>query len=79
MHRKGVVVLASEYEKYISVGADLTSMATIDHKSPDAAGQIAGVMTQMNERFAAIEPCPKPVIAAINGHTSSLVAALVPP
>lgn len=36
MHRKGVVVLASEYEKYISVGADLTSMATIDHKSPDA-------------------------------------------
>ena len=40
-----VVVLASEYERYFSVGTDLTSMATIDRNSPDAAGQIAGVMT----------------------------------
>jgi enoyl-CoA hydratase len=62
------VVLASEYEKYFSVGADLMSMASIDRSSPDAAAQIAGVMKRMNAHFSAIEACPKPVIAAINGH-----------
>jgi enoyl-CoA hydratase len=30
--------------------------------------QIAGFMKQMNGHFSAIERCPKPVIAAINGH-----------
>jgi enoyl-CoA hydratase len=63
-----VIVLASEYEKYFSVGADLTSMMGIDREAPDAAGQIAGFMSRMNQHFAAIERCPKPVIAAINGH-----------
>jgi enoyl-CoA hydratase len=63
-----VVVLASEYEKYFSVGADLTSLATVDRDAPDAATQIAAVMKRLNEQFAAIERCPKPVIAAINGH-----------
>jgi enoyl-CoA hydratase len=63
-----VVVLASEYEKYFSVGADLTSMMGIDREAADAAGQIAGFMQRMNGHFAAIERCPKPVIAAINGH-----------
>src|SRR5438552_5212625 len=63
-----VVVLASEYEKYFSVGADLTSMATIDREAPDAADQVALFMRRMNDHFAAIERCPKPVIAAINGH-----------
>ncbi|HET7339728.1 MAG TPA: enoyl-CoA hydratase/isomerase family protein [Candidatus Dormibacteraeota bacterium] len=63
-----VVVLASEYEKYFSVGADLTSMATIDRTAADAAEQIAAVMGRNQERFSAIERCPKPVIAAINGH-----------
>ncbi len=63
-----VVVLASEYEKYFSVGADLTSMATIDREAPDAGDQIALFMRRMNHQFAAIERCPKPVIAAINGH-----------
>lgn len=63
-----VVVLASEYEKYFSVGADLTSLATIDREAPDAVDQIAAFMKGMNERFSAIERCPKPVIAAINGH-----------
>ncbi len=62
------VVLASEYEKYFSVGADLTAMATIDRSAPDAADQIAGFMKRMNGHFAAIEACPKPVIAAISGH-----------
>lgn len=63
-----VVVLASDYEKYFSVGADLTAMATIDRSAPDAADQIAGLMRRMNAHFNAIEACPKPVIAAINGH-----------
>ena len=63
-----VVVLASEYEKYFSVGADLASLAGIDRSSPDAADQIGGFTRRMNAHFAAIERCPKPVIAAINGH-----------
>jgi enoyl-CoA hydratase len=63
-----VVVLASEYEKYFSVGADLTQLGTIDRSSPDAAGQIAAFMKRTNEHYNTIERCPKPVIAAINGH-----------
>ena len=62
------IVLASAYEKYFSVGADLTSMATIDREAPDAADQIALFMRRMNHHFNAIERCRKPVIAAINGH-----------
>jgi len=63
-----VVILASEYEKYFSVGADLTSMMGIDREAADAADQVALFMRRMNGHFAAIERCPKPVIAAINGH-----------
>jgi enoyl-CoA hydratase/carnithine racemase len=63
-----VVVLASEYEKYFSVGADLTSLAGVNREAPDAADQIALFMRRMNHHFSAIERCPKPVIAAINGH-----------
>jgi enoyl-CoA hydratase len=62
------IVLASEYEKYFSVGADLTMLAGIDREASDATEQIAGFMTRMNSHFSAIESCPKPVIAAINGH-----------
>jgi enoyl-CoA hydratase/carnithine racemase len=63
-----VVVLASDYEKYFSVGADLTMLGTIDRQSSDAVDQIAAFMKRMNAHFSAIERCPKPVIAAINGH-----------
>jgi len=63
-----VVVLGSEYEKYFSVGADLTQLGTIDRSAPDAGDQIATFMKGMNEHYNAIERCPKPVIAAINGH-----------
>ena len=63
-----VVVLASEYEKYFSVGADLTSLAGIDRDAPDAAEQIALFMRRMNHHFNAIERIPRPTIAAINGH-----------
>src|SRR2546421_4702931 len=67
-HSVRAVVLASEYEKYFSVGADLTSLTGIDRDAPDAADQIALFMRRMNHHFNAIERCPKPVIAAINGH-----------
>jgi enoyl-CoA hydratase/carnithine racemase len=63
-----VVVLASEYEKYFSVGADLTMLGVIDRDALDAVDQVAGVMTRLNRHFSTIERCPKPVIAAINGH-----------
>jgi enoyl-CoA hydratase/carnithine racemase len=62
------IVLASEYEKYFSVGADLTSLADVDRDAPDAVDQIALFMRRMNHHFNAIERCPRPVIAAINGH-----------
>jgi enoyl-CoA hydratase len=63
-----VIVLASEYEKYFSVGADLTMLAGIDREAADATDQVAAFMKRMNSHFSAIESCPKPVIAAINGH-----------
>ena len=63
-----VVVLASEYEKYFSVGADLTAMASIDRSAPDAVDQVAALMRRMNELYSVPERCPKPVVAAINGH-----------
>src|ERR1700682_3734943 len=63
-----VVVLASEYEKYFSVGADLTMLGSVDRSAPDAVDQIGDLMKRMNDHFSTIERCPKPVIAAINGH-----------
>jgi enoyl-CoA hydratase/carnithine racemase len=62
------IVLASEYEKYFSVGADLTMLGSIDRTALDAVDQIGAFMKRMNGHFSAIERCPKPVIAAINGH-----------
>src|SRR5258707_5093457 len=62
------VVLASDYEKYFSVGADLAAMGSIDRTAPDAADQIKAFMKRVNKHYDAIEHCPKPVIAAINGH-----------
>ena len=63
-----VVVLASAYEKYFSVGADLGNMAGIDRGAPDATEQIKAFMKRVNKHYDAVEHCPKPVIAAINGH-----------
>jgi enoyl-CoA hydratase len=62
------IVLASEYEKYFSVGADLTALGSIDRSAPDAKAQVTSFMQRMNAHFSAVERCPKPVIAAINGH-----------
>ena len=63
-----VVVLQSEYEKYFSVGADLGEMGAIDRDAPDAEDRITETMLNLGSGFAEIERCPKPVIAAINGH-----------
>ena len=64
-----VVVLASEYEKYFSVGMDLTAaLGGFDREAPDAVDRIALFMRRVNHHLSVIERCPKPVIAAINGH-----------
>jgi enoyl-CoA hydratase len=63
-----VVVLASEYEKYFSVGADLTTMGGIDRDAPDAEEKIAAMTLGLQQGFNDIAACPKPVIARINGH-----------
>lgn len=63
-----VVVLASDYERYFSVGADLTAMGGVDRDASDAEDRITEFVKQMWAGFDAVERCPKPVIAAINGH-----------
>src|SRR5919204_6816271 len=63
------IVLASEYEKYFSVGADLTAMGgSVDRQAPDALDKMTQLIERMDAQFSSIEACPKPVIAAINGH-----------
>ena len=62
------VVLTSEYDKYFSVGADLNSLGSIDRDAPDAVEQIAAFVKRLDGYYGSIERCPKPVIAAINGH-----------
>ena len=63
-----VVILASEYERYFCVGADLTAMGGIDRDGPDAEDRIAEMTLSLQRGFNAIEACPKPVIARVNGH-----------
>src|SRR5215831_6704648 len=63
-----VVVLQSAYERYFSVGADLTAMGGVDRSAPDARRQVAAAAGRVAAAFSAIEACPKPVIARINGH-----------
>jgi enoyl-CoA hydratase/carnithine racemase len=63
-----VVILASEYERYFCVGADLTTMGGIDRDAPGAEDAIAKMTLELQRGFNDIEACPKPVIARINGH-----------
>jgi enoyl-CoA hydratase/carnithine racemase len=63
-----VVVLQSGYDRYFSVGADLGAMGGMDRSAPDAEDRIAAMMRESNAGFGAIEACPRPVIARINGH-----------
>jgi enoyl-CoA hydratase len=63
-----VVVLQSAYDRHFSVGADLTAMAGIDRLADDAAERVAGFIRSSRRGFDAIARCPKPTVAAINGH-----------
>jgi enoyl-CoA hydratase/carnithine racemase len=40
----------------------------MDRSAPDAEDRIAAMMRESNAGFGAIEACPRPVIARINGH-----------
>jgi len=62
------VILQSVYERYFSVGADLSSMGGLDRSVPDAEDRIAEMMLANGVALNAIAACPKPVIARINGH-----------
>jgi enoyl-CoA hydratase len=62
------IVLASRQERYFCVGADLTMVAGIDRSAPDAASEVTNFLRQLRGGFDAIADCPRPVIAAINGH-----------
>jgi len=63
-----VIVLQSAYERYFSVGADLGAMGGMDRSAGDAEELIAAMMRESNAGFTAIEACPKPVVARVNGH-----------
>lgn len=63
-----VVILQSAHEKYFSVGADLSLMASIDRLAPDAEDRVIAQVVANARAFAAIEACPKPVIASLGGH-----------
>jgi enoyl-CoA hydratase/carnithine racemase len=63
-----VVVLQSRYDRYFSVGADLGAMGGMDRSAPDAEERIVAMMRDSGACFDAIEACPRPVIARINGH-----------
>jgi enoyl-CoA hydratase/carnithine racemase len=63
-----VVVLASEYEKYFCVGADLGTLSGIDREATDAEDTITDFTLHLQKGFNDIEACAKPVIARINGH-----------
>jgi enoyl-CoA hydratase len=62
-----VVVLESAHERYFSVGADLSGMS-FDRSAPDAQERVLDLLRRTARGFRAIEACPKPVIARINGH-----------
>ncbi|MDQ6748797.1 MAG: enoyl-CoA hydratase/isomerase family protein [Candidatus Dormibacteraeota bacterium] len=64
-----VIVVRSGYEKYFSVGADLTSMASVDRSDRAAVDKaIRESVGYLQACFSRLEQSPKVVIAAINGH-----------
>jgi len=63
-----VIILQSAYDRYFSVGADLGAMGGMDRTAPDAEDQVFEMVRQSARGFSAIEACPKPVVARINGH-----------
>src|SRR5919198_5522639 len=62
------IVLASGFDRYFSVGADLGAMAGVDRTAPDAQDQVLAMVRRNRDAFHAIASCPRPVVAALNGH-----------
>ncbi|MBO0689976.1 MAG: enoyl-CoA hydratase/isomerase family protein [Candidatus Dormibacteraeota bacterium] len=62
------IVLASGFDRYFSVGADLGAMAGIDRTGPDAEEQVLAMVRRDREGYDAVASCRKPVVAALNGH-----------
>jgi enoyl-CoA hydratase/carnithine racemase len=64
-----VVVIRSAYEKYFSVGADLTALGGADRSDRDAMERgLRDSVGYLQKCFTRLEKSPKIVIAAINGH-----------
>jgi enoyl-CoA hydratase len=64
-----VIVIRSAYEKYFSVGADLTELGGADRSDPAAMEEVLlKTIRYIQACFTRLERSPKVVIAAINGH-----------
>jgi enoyl-CoA hydratase/carnithine racemase len=64
-----VIVVRSAYEKYFSVGADLTELGGADRSDPAAMKKLLlDTIRKTQAGFTRLERSPKVVIAAINGH-----------
>ena len=64
-----VIVIRSAYEKYFSVGADLTELGSADRSDPRAMEELLlATIRHLQACFTRLERSPKVVIAAINGH-----------
>jgi enoyl-CoA hydratase len=64
-----VIVIRSGYEKYFSVGADLTNLGSVDRD--DKAGMkkaLSDTVGHIQKCFTRLEKSPRVIIAAINGH-----------
>jgi enoyl-CoA hydratase/carnithine racemase len=64
-----VIVIRSAYEKYFSVGADLSNMASVDRSDAAAVDKaLRDSVGHIQKCFTRLEKSPKVTIAAINGH-----------
>jgi enoyl-CoA hydratase len=64
-----VIVVRSAYEKYFSVGADLTELGGADRSDPAAMEEaLLKTIRYLQACFTRLERSPRVVIAAINGH-----------
>ena len=64
-----VIVIRSAYQKYFSVGADLTELGSADRSDPVAMEKVLlDTIRNVQKGFTRLERSPKVVIAAINGH-----------
>jgi enoyl-CoA hydratase len=64
-----VIVIRSAYEKYFSVGADLTELGSADRSDRAASEKVLrDTVGYLQQCFTRLEKSPKIIIAAINGH-----------